>query len=222
MYLNVILLTYFKMRVILLSALVIIVIIILLQSFTLMSAIKAEEQKYTLVHAEKEFEIRFYPSAIIATIHSNAKTYRELSGPGFRKLAAYIFGGNKSATKISMTAPVHMDINDTVSTMSFVMPLAYNESNLPEPNDPGVIIKKTTDEYVAAIRFGGYASQKDLKFYAEKLQYLLKEKGIKAYGHYRFLGYNPPYQFINRKNEIIVTVDWKKSNYHPGPVSIHK
>jgi len=189
---------------------VIILITLLLQSFTIMSTNKTEEQKYSLVRKYKDFEIRFYPSATIATINSNAKTYRDLSGPGFQKLAGYIFGGNEANKKISMTTPVQMDINDSVSTMSFVMPSAYTKENLPKPNDPVVQIKNTSDEYVAVIRFGGYASDNDLKFYSEKLQNLLKENGIIPHGNYRFLGYNPPYQFVGRRNEIIVAVDWKE------------
>jgi hypothetical protein len=54
-----------------------------------------------------------------------------------------------------------------------------------------------------------YASDKDLKFYLEKLQYLLKENGITSLSNYRFLGYNPPFQFIGRRKEFIVAVDWK-------------
>jgi hypothetical protein len=65
-----------------------------------------------------------------------------------------------------------------------------------------------TDEYVAVIQFGGYASDKDLKFYADKLSNILTKKGIATNGHFRFLGYNPPFQFINRRNEIIVSVIW--------------
>jgi len=129
-----------------------------------MSANKTEEQKYAVIHKDKYFEIRFYPSATIATINSNAKTYKELSGPGFRKLAGYIFGGNESNTSISMTSPVYMDINDSVSSMSFVMPSSYIEENLPKPNDPNVLIQKTADEYVAVIQFGGFASDKDMIF----------------------------------------------------------
>ena len=197
-----------KMKAIVIIFVVIITIIVLFQLFMLRLTNKTEEQKYTVVHKDKDFEIRFYPSATLATINSNAKTYRELSGPGFRKLAGYIFGGNKSETKISMTSPVHMDINDTVSTMSFVMPAAYHAENLPKPSDPNILIKRTADEYVAAIRFGGFASDNDLNYYSEKLQNLLNEKGINAYGHYRYLGYNPPFQFIGRRNEIIIAVDW--------------
>lgn len=174
-----------------------------------MSTNRTEEQKYIIIHKYKDFEIRFYPSATIATINSNAKTYRDLSGPGFRKLAGYIFGGNEANTKIPMTAPVQMDINDSVSTMSFVMPSAYPKEKLPKPNDPNVQIKNTADEYVAVIRFGGYASDKDLKFYSEKLQNLLKENGITPFGNYSFLGYNSPFQFFGRRNEIIMTIEWK-------------
>ena len=187
-----------------------ILIILSLQSFTIMSANNTEEQKYSVVRKYKDFEITFYPSATIATINSNAKTYKDLSGPGFRKLAGYIFGGNVANTKISMTSPVQMDINDSVSTMSFVMPSEYTKENLPKPNDPNVLIKNTPDEYAAVIRFSGYASDEDLKFYSEKLQNLLKENKISSFGNYRFLGYNPPFQFIGRRNEIIVTVDWKE------------
>jgi hypothetical protein len=189
---------------------VVILLIVLLQSFTIMPINKTEEQKHSLVRKYKDFEIRFYPSATIATINSNAKTYRDLSGPGFQKLAGYIFGGNETNKKISMTTPVQMDINDSVSTMSFVMPSEFTKENLPKPNDPNVNIKNTADEYVAVIRFGGYASDEDLKFYSEKLQNLLKENGIIPVGNYRFLGYNPPFQFIGRRNEIIVAVEWKE------------
>lgn len=187
----------------------IVLLTFLLQSFTIMPINKTEEQKYSVVSKYDDFEIRFYPSATIATINSGAKTYRDLSGPGFQKLAGYIFGGNEANTKISMTTPVQMDINDTVSTMSFVMPSAYNKENLPKPNDPGVVIKNTSEEYVAVIRFSGYASDEDLKFYSDKLRNLLNENNITHVGNYRFLGYNAPFQFIGRRNEIIVTVDWK-------------
>jgi hypothetical protein len=188
---------------------IVLTLVILFQSFTIMSTKKTEIQKYTVVLKEKDFEIRFYPSTTVATVNSNAKTYKELSGPGFRKLAGYIFGGNEGNTNISMTSPVHMTINDSVSSMSFVMPESYSQENLPKPNDPNVMIQKTPDEYVAVLQFDGFASDKDLKFYSEKLNNILSEKGITSYGNSRYLGYNPPYQLINRRNEIIVSVNWK-------------
>ena len=198
-----------RMKILIITFSVIAGLFIIFQSFTIISTEKAEEQKYTVVFPDKEFEIRFYPSATLATIYSESKTYKELAGPGFKKLAGYIFGGNESETKISMTSPVQMDINDTVSEMSFVMPKGYNPDNLPKPNDGKVIVHKTPDEYVAAIRFGGFASDKDIKYYSEKLKNLLLAKGINYYGNFRLLGYNPPFQLVGRRNEIIVSVRWK-------------
>jgi hypothetical protein len=182
--------------------------LLLLQSITNMAFAVTEKQKYRSVHTEKEFEIRFYPSAILATVYSDARSYRELATPGFRKLAGYIFGGNESDTKISMTSPVHMDMNQ--ASMSFVMPSSFSEENLPKPDDPGVKLERTDDVYVAVIRFGGYATDKDISHYSEKLKTMLEEKGIKWYGNFRFLGYNPPFQPFGRKNEIIVNVEWKE------------
>ncbi len=196
------------MKTYILIAASVMLILFLLQSFTVMSTNRTEVQKYTVIKKEGNIEIRYYPSATIATVKSYARTYRELANPGFRKLAGYIFGGNEKGERIAMTAPVHMDINDSVSSMSFVMPASYNQNTLPKPNDAGVVISSTSDEYAAVIRFGGYASDNDLKYYTEKLMAILAEKGISTYGNYRFLGYNPPFQFIGRKNEIIVSIDW--------------
>ncbi len=177
-----------------------------------MASAKTEKQKYRVVHSETEYEIRFYPSATLATVYSSANSYRELAGSGFRRLAGYIFGGNESDKKIAMTSPVHMDINDSKSAMSFVMPSSYDIGNLPTPNDSGVILQKTSDEYVAVLKFKGYASDKDIKSYSEKLANLLTEKGITFTGNFRYLGYNPPYQFIGRRNEIIVSVNWSEDS----------
>jgi hypothetical protein len=175
-----------------------------------MATNKTEEQKYTVLQKEIDFEIRFYPAATFATIESKANNYRDLSSPGFRKLAGYIFGNNESSVQISMTSPVHMDVNDTLSTMSFVMPSTYNKSNLPTPNDAIVKIQEVPDEFAAVIRFGGYANDNKIKHYSEKLSNILSQKGIKTIGHFKFLGYNPPYQFFGRRNEIIVSIEWKK------------
>ena len=197
------------MKTFLIIASVILLIVFIFQSVIMASVNKTEEQNYTVIQKEQNFEIRFYPSATFATIKSDAKTYKELSGPGFRKLAGYIFGGNEDKTQISMTSPVQMDISGTVSTMSFVMPSSYNQANLPKPNNPDVILKETQDEYVAAIQFSGFASDKELKLYSEKRQNILKGKGIKTLGNARFLGYNPPFQLVDRRNEIIFSIEYK-------------
>ena len=182
-------------------------LIIISQIYFIMA--KTETQPYRIIKTEKDFEIRLYPSATTATISMNVKTYKELSSAGFRKLAGYIFGGNQSNKSIAMTTPVRMDINDTLSSMSFVMPTNYNKDNLPKPNDSTVNITTSPEEYIAAIRFGGYANDDSIKKYTAKLESLLKSNGIEYDTSFRFLGYNAPYQFLGRRNEIIVSVPWK-------------
>jgi hypothetical protein len=177
-----------------------------------MAFAKTEEQRYIVVRTEKEFEIRFYPSATLATVYLSAKSYKELSGPGFRKLAGYIFGDNSTDTRISMTSPVYMDISPSGSSMSFVMPSSCNSDNLPAPNDNDIKIEKSKDEYFAAIKFSGYASDADIIKYSGKLKDLLSEKGISYYGNFRFLGYDPPFKPFGRRNEIIVPVIWDKNS----------
>jgi hypothetical protein len=199
------------MKIILIIAIVIGALFIISQIYLVMSEGKTETQAYKVLLTKDNFEIRFYPSATMATITSSAKSYKELGSTGFRKLAGYIFGGNKGENKISMTTPVRMDINDSISTMSFVMPSKYNSENLPIPNDKQVMIRTMPEEYVAIIKFGGYASNEDVKTNTEKLMKVLNENKIAFYGNYRLLAYNAPYQVLNRKNEIIVNVNWNES-----------
>jgi hypothetical protein len=39
------------------------------------------------------------------------------------------------------------------------------------------------------------------------LKEALKSKGLTYYGNFRFLGYNPPFQFFGRRNEVIVAIN---------------
>lgn len=60
-------------------------------------------------------------------------------------------------------AKIYSQGTDKGSTMSFVMPEKYQESDLPKPNDSGVHIVKSSPQYVAAISFGGYADDEKIK-----------------------------------------------------------
>jgi len=67
------------------------------------------------------------------------------------------------------------------------------------------IPQKTMD----AITFGGWANDEKIKDYKSKLTIALASKDIKYSNKFYFFGYNPPYDIINRKNEILVelTID---------------
>jgi hypothetical protein len=173
------------------------------------SKAQTEQQKYTLVQQFPGFEVRYYPPAIMAKVHSNANSYRELSTPGFRTLAGYIFGDNSEGKNIAMTAPVHMDFQNEGSSMSFVMPSEYEFNDLPKPSNSAIELKESSPEYVAALTFGGYASDEKIKEESEKLLKFLKDNQIEPVGNFRFLGYNSPYKFWKRRNEIIVQINWE-------------
>jgi hypothetical protein len=185
-------------------------IFIVFQSFIAINAVKTEKQKFRVILKEDRFEIRFYPSATMATIYSNATDYKGLASSGFRKLARYIFGGNEQKQSISMTAPVRMNMTEKGSSMSFVMPEKYNNNELPTPNDKSIDIQQSKPVYVASISFSGYATDVKIKSNKEQLEQMLKDKNIKVVGEYSFLGYNAPYEFIGRTNEIIIPIEWKE------------
>lgn len=180
---------------------------ILFQIYTIMSVNKTETQAYKVIRVEDKFEIRYYPAATLAMITSTSKSYRDLGNSGFGKLANYIFGGNSEKKRIAMTSPVHMDIGDTMSTMAFVLPSGYNQTNLPKPNDSSISLITSEPEYVAVIQFGGFSDTESINTHRATLENALKDKGLSYYGNFRYLGYNPPYQLLGRRNEVIVTLN---------------
>jgi hypothetical protein len=186
------------------------IIFIVFQSFRSFTASSIETQKYRVVKKEDGFEIRFYPKATFATIRASGTNYKQVSSSGFRKLAGYIFGGNDQNKSIAMTAPVRMEMSEKGSAMSFVMPDKYDMASLPKPKDATVEIKQSEPVYAAVIAFGGYANDEKINDYNNKLIALLKKKNIKIIGQFNFLGYNAPFQFIGRKNEISIPIEWKE------------
>ncbi|MCC6410102.1 MAG: heme-binding protein, partial [Saprospiraceae bacterium] len=91
------------MKVFIIVLAVLVVLFLAFQIFITMSTNKTEKQAYEVIHSTKGFEIRFYPSATMASIVSSAKSHKELGNSGFRQLAGYIFGGNDTGQKIAMT-----------------------------------------------------------------------------------------------------------------------
>jgi SOUL heme-binding protein len=183
---------------------------IIFQIYISMATNKTETQAYKIIKAANEFEIRYYPSAIMAVIHTKKLGYDGVATNGFSKLANYIFGGNDASKKISMTAPVHVNMSDTGSSVGFVMPSIFNMQNLPIPNDTNVRINTSLPEYVIAISFGGFASSKLIKEQIIRLEAIVKQNKLSSYGNYRYLGYSPPYQLLGRRNEIAIAIDWNE------------
>lgn len=68
-----------------------------------------EQVPYTVERTlESGVEIRRYGDTVIAETLVEDGSYGDAGDIGFRRLAGYIFGGNRGDTKIAMTAPVAM------------------------------------------------------------------------------------------------------------------
>lgn len=165
-----------------------------------------EMYSYKVLKKYDLFEIRKYDAANFSYVTMKTDSYKESSNSGFRSLAGYIFGGNEKKESIAMTSPVVMNLDETV-TMQFMIPAKYNLDDLPKPNNPDVKFKTEKEKFLATIAFGGWSNDKKITEYTAKLKALLKENGITHLNNFSYFGYNPPFQLINRRNEIAVEID---------------
>jgi len=184
-------------------------LVLISQIFATMSTTKTEQQPFKLILKEGDFEVRHYDEVLVATVNTSNKSYRGDANENFRKLAGFIFGNNQKKESIGMTAPVHMEKNDSGSTMSFVMPSRYSKNDLPKPNDPSVAIKTIPAGFYAIINFGGFAPESKILRKIEELKNWLKQKNYSIKGQPKYFGFNPPYELFGRHNEVVVEIDYK-------------
>lgn len=179
------------------------------QAYTTMSTKGTPQQPYTVLKTIGDPEVRRYPEALTASVLKPGATYKEVSNSGFRSLAGYIFGGNAEDKKIDMTAPVHMEMGADSSRMRFVMPEGLTMDSLPTPNDPNVKLERVPEEVVAVLRFGGFSSDEKIAEHSAELLQQVKDAGLEPMGPVRFMGYDPPWQVVARRNEVVVAVRWE-------------
>ena len=171
----------------------------ILSVHSLALAQNTEIQPYEVIKAIDSVEIRFYPSATLV---------QTSGGNNFGKLFRYISGSNESEEKIAMTAPVYM--NEDKSEMAFVMPLDVHQKGAPEPMGENVSLRITEPRYVAVIRYGGYTNASKEATHTKRLMKALEDNSIEAKGAVEFLGYDSPYKFYNRRNEVMVEIAYNK------------
>jgi len=162
-----------------------------------------ETYKYKVLKEYESFEVRKYDAALFTSVELDSGNYKSVSTKGFRVLAGYIFGNNERDEKIAMTTPVTMDLKDTM-TMRFLVPSSYAKEDLPNPKDSAIIIEEIPERIVAAVRFSGWADDEKIEKNRKKLEAALANEGIEHTGGYTFMGYNAPFDPVNRRNEVIV------------------
>ncbi|MFC3812228.1 SOUL family heme-binding protein [Lacihabitans lacunae] len=181
-------------------------VFIVVQIFAMKSRKSIENYPYEVLKTYDEFEIRKYEARLFTKVQLNTNDYSQASSAGFSKLAGYIFGGNDSKQKIAMTSPVAMGLEDSM-TMMFMVPNDLDKSKLPKPDNSEIEFKEEPVKIVAAITFGGWANTEKIEKYKQMLIDGLNQKGINYTNHFSLLGYNPPFDVLNRKNEVIVELE---------------
>lgn len=191
------------MKIFLITAGVIGILFIVVQIFAMSGQKNIETYSYKVVKKYDLFEIRSYEATLFTSVKLSTNAYKDASSKGFSILAGYIFGGNNRNEKIAMTSPVAMSLQDSM-TMMFMVPKKFNRETLPQPNQSQIEFKEEPAKIVAAITFSGWANDENIGKYKAQLIAALAAKGISYTNKFYFLGYNPPYEVLNRKNEIIV------------------
>ena len=191
------------MKIVLILIGVLLIAFVVTQLFAYNSQRNIETYSYSINKKYNTFEIRSYEETLFTSIKLSTKGYENSSSKGFSILAGYIFGGNERNEKISMTSPVAMKLEDSM-TMMFMVPKELKKEMLPKPNQSLIEFKEEPAKTVAAISFSGWANNKKIEKYKQKLQSALDAEGIAYTERFYFLGYNAPYEFFNRKNEVIV------------------
>lgn len=164
-----------------------------------------ETPNYKVIKTFDEVEVRLYPKMVVAKTNLADKSFDNQGSNGFRTIAGYIFGGNEKNEKIAMTAPVVMNMGDSAS-MYFVMPKSYDKSELPTPNSKNIQIVEVAEKTLAVITYGGFSSDEKIEKHRKQLEQILQKNKIQTKGAFLYMGYNAPWDIINRKNEVAIEV----------------
>jgi len=183
-----------------------------------------EEPEFISIEKKDTFEIREYQPKLIAQVLVTG-TFDNASSKGFRLLADFIFGNNKTnegskkidmtapvvtrdaSEKIEMTAPVISEENERGWYISFNMPKQYSKDSLPVPNNPEVKIIDVPSEKFAVITFSGLVRERK---YAEMLSLLneeMRKRNLEPKGPVTLARYNPPWTLpFLRRNELMIRI----------------
>lgn len=177
-------------------------------------AMAYEEPQFDIVQKNEIYEIRHYGERLVAQVNYDGEN------GGFRTLFNYISGANTSSDEIAMTVPVTQSVqidmtvpvtqtqNNEISVMRFFLPSTYSKNNAPIPNNPNVEILTLPAEYLAVIRYSGFASDSNFREHASELSKALKKDGVQIIGSPIKATYNSPFTLpFFRRNEAMIKVN---------------
>ncbi len=181
---------------------------------------EAEEPKYNVVDRIGSVEIREYGPCIAAETAVGGDEMAARSA-GFRRLAGYIFGHNRSSAKLAMTAPVAQSSETIAMTapvaqakdatgqwvIRFFMPAKYTMATLPVPLDPAVRLVDVPRATVAVLRFSFSTSPDSVATRQQQLLQHLADSAWQPAGAPVAWFYDPPWTLPPlKRNEVAVPV----------------
>ena len=182
---------------------------------------QVEQSPYTVISQNGAIEVRDYPPMVVAEVTTTG-TRDEAIRSGFRLLADYIFGNNRSQASIAMTAPVIQQLGESIPMTApvtqtavegqwktrFMMPTAYTMDSLPKPVNQGVTLRQIPEKRFMVIRFSGRPSQDELKQEQEKLNAAMQSQNLTGISGPIYAFFNPPWTLPPlRRNEIMIEIE---------------
>ena len=209
----------------------------LLAVFTLThseSAMAIEEPAYEVLERDDRIELRAYAPLVVAEtlVDGDLST---ASNRGFRAIAAYIFGANRSVRgtggsekiemtapvvveptpqRIAMTAPVTVEPQDAAAIaganrwrVQFVMPKGSRLDTMPRPDDPAVTLREVPGTRRAVLRFSGFAGEDKVSTLTTELRAWIGAHRLTEVGAPQLARYDPPWTLpFMRRNEVMIEV----------------
>jgi hypothetical protein len=194
-----------------------------------------EEPSYEVLKNADGYEIRRYPSVVVAELEVG-ESFERAGNAAFRPLAAFINGANSAAEKIEMTAPVMQqsagdlgaaggdDTGEKIEmtapvmqrpagsggyALQFVMPGGYTLENVPRPTDGRITVREEPGRVVAVYRYSGTWSERRYRDRLARLRAALARDGLEATGDPVWARFNSPFMiWFLRRNEIWLPLAW--------------
>lgn len=181
-----------------------------------------DKPEYEVLLLQDKIEYRLYRPFVVAETEVQDANFESALDMAFNRLLGYISGDNQASAKISMTVPVQMARTGVelgpaapISTsqtpegirMAFMMPKEYDLQSAPMPLDDSVKLKELPERIVAAIRFSGRWTERNLTSNEAILLENIRKEQLEPVGPSVFAAYHPPIMppwF--RHNEILFEV----------------
>ena len=193
----------------------------IIEGFGGLFGIRTTEEPLYVREAEiGDIEIRRYGPRIAAqTVVTGDEN--EARNAGFRRIAGYIFGGNRRKTEIAMTAPVAQQSEKIAMTapvaqssgaegdsvIRFFMPSKWSMDLLPEPDDERVELVEVPGETYAVLRFTGDRSPQAVARKSGELLKALQDTDFQPASEPVAWFYDPPWTLpFRRRNEVAVPI----------------